>query len=402
MSIGIALIITIVVLVVFSGAGLIFWYAFRFEVTNFKLVNNMIYLKSSPDNSKQDKKSDPSIASTIKIATDKTNISGSSLKILHLSDFHLRTDFKGKKLVKFIKTLAIDNYDFIFITGDMVEKNELQDELINTLKTLKARYGIYAVFGAHDYYNKKPAEFIKNMFKKKESYSRENDSSGLKKKLESIGIHVLQNESIILKDIKGYDEIDIIGVDDPLINKMDLKKSLSGVFKDLSDMKILDVSRKNLSMDVLNDSKNREKDSISEKDELKSQENNYLEETEGIVKTLEYREEFSPSDIEYHELKEKNKLKIALVHTPDSYALVNLAINGIDIVFAGHTHGGQVRAPGIGALISGCNLKARYAAGLFYFKNFVLQVSKGLGEGRFSRFRIYCDPEAIITEIVKD
>jgi len=402
MSIGIALIITIVVLVVFSGAGLIFWYAFRFEVTNFKLVNNMIYLKSSPDNSKQDKKSDPSIASTIKIATDKTNISGSSLKILHLSDFHLRTDFKGKKLVKFIKTLAIDNYDFIFITGDMVEKNELQDELINTLKTLKARYGIYAVFGAHDYYNKKPAEFIKNMFKKKESYSRENDSSGLKKKLESIGIHVLQNESIILKDIKGYDEIDIIGVDDPLINKMDLKKSLSGVFKDLSDMKILDVSRKNLSMDVLNDSKNHEKDSISEKDELKSQENNYLEETEGIVKTLEYREEFSPSDIEYHELKEKNKLKIALVHTPDSYALVNLAINGIDIVFAGHTHGGQVRAPGIGALISGCNLKARYAAGLFYFKNFVLQVSKGLGEGRFSRFRIYCDPEAIITEIVKD
>ncbi|MHB1253333.1 MAG: metallophosphoesterase, partial [Candidatus Humimicrobiaceae bacterium] len=202
MSTGVALIITIVVLVVFSGAGLIFWYAFRFEVTNFKLVNNIIYLKSSPDNSKQDKKSDPSIASTIKIATDKIDISGSSLKILHISDFHLRTDFKGKKLEKFIKILALDNYDFIFITGDMVEKNELQDELINTLKTLKAKYGIYAVFGAHDYYNKKPAEFIKNMFKKKESYSRENDSSGLKKKLESIGIHVLQNESISLKDIK--------------------------------------------------------------------------------------------------------------------------------------------------------------------------------------------------------
>ena len=95
-------------------------------------------------------------------------------------------------------------------------------------------------------------------------------------------------------------------------------------------------------------------------------------------------------------------MKIALVHTPDSYALVNLAMNGIDMVFAGHTHGGQVRMPGAGALISGCNLKTKYAAGLFYFKNFVLQVSKGLGEGRFSRFRIYCDPEAIITEIVKD
>jgi predicted MPP superfamily phosphohydrolase len=406
MSTGITLIITIVVLVVFSGAGLVFWYAFRFEVTNFQLVNNIIYLKYSPDNSNQDKKDPPKDgalkATTINIETDKTNISVSSLKILHLSDFHLRADFKGKRLEKFIKTLALENYDFIFITGDMVEKNELQDELINTLKTLKARYGIYAVFGAHDYYNKKPAEFIKNMFNKKESYSRKNDTSGLRRKLESIGIHVLQNESIILKDIKGYGEIDIIGVDDPIINKMDLQKSLSGVFKDLSDIKILDVSQKNLSLEGLNGSGGYSEDSVSVKNELKSQKNYYLADTEGIVKTREYREEFGPSNKKYHELEENNKLKIALVHAPDSYALVNLAINGIDIVFAGHTHGGQVRAPGIGALISGCNLKTRYAAGLFYFKNFVLQVSKGLGEGRFSRFRIYCDPEAIITEIVKD
>jgi predicted MPP superfamily phosphohydrolase len=75
----------------------------------------------------------------------------------------------------------------------MTEKNELQDELIEALKPLKAEYGIYAVFGAHDYYNKKPQEFIKNMFKKKESYSRKNDFRGLRKKLESTGINVLQN-----------------------------------------------------------------------------------------------------------------------------------------------------------------------------------------------------------------
>ena len=284
----------------------------------------------------------------------------------------------------------------------MVEKNELQDKLIETLKSLKAKYGIYAVFGAHDYYNKKPQEFIKNMFEKKESYSRKNDVAGLKKKLESIGIHVLQNESVILKDINGYDEIDIVGVGDPLINMMDLKKSLSGVFKDLSNIKILDVSNKNLSLAGLNSSDSHSEESDLAKNELKNLGNNYLAETEGVLKTREYKEEFSPSDNNYHQLKENNKLRIALVHTPDSYALVNLAINKIDIVFAGHTHGGQVRAPGVGALISGCNLKTRYAAGLFYFKNFVLQVSKGLGEGRFSRFRIYCDPEAILTEIVKD
>ena len=394
MSAGIALIISLIVIAAFLSAALLFWYAFRFEITNFQLINNRIHLKSGNDGENSDK---------IRTAEEGSKAASSEpLKILHLSDFHLRADFKGKKLEKFISALAPERYDFIFITGDMIEKNELQDELIEMLKPLKAKYGIYAVFGAHDYYNKKPQEFIKNMFKKKEYYSRQNDSAGARRKLESIGIHVLQNESIILKDVAGYGEIDIVGVDDPIINKMDLKKSLSGIFKDPGSIKILDTLRKNRPPADLNSSDSYIKDNDLAKNELKIQQNNYLVETEGVLNTKEYAQEFSPSQKKYHELKENNKLRIALVHTPDSYALVNLVINKIDIVFAGHTHGGQVRAPWVGALISGCNLKTRYSAGLFYFKNFVLQVSKGLGEGRFSRFRIYCDPEAIITEIVKD
>ena len=373
--------IIIAVFAVFCIAGLLYWYAFRHEVTNFKLVNNIINLKS------------------------KTKISDSSaspLKILHLSDFHLRTDFKGMKLKQFLKTLSLGSYDFIFITGDMVEKNELQDELIDTLKPLKAKYGIYAVFGAHDYYNKKPQEFIKNMFKKKETYSRQNDSQGLKQKLESIGVHVLQNENVILKDINGYDEINIIGVDDPLLNKMDLKKSLSGIFENDNDINIIDLSKHNRSKVSDFSSKDKEDiDSYLLEDKLTNLENTYLAATQGILRTKEYAIEFALPDEKFHELKE-NKLKIALVHTPDSYALVNLAINKIDVVFVGHTHGGQIRVPGVGAIISGCNLKTKYAAGLFYFRNFVLQVSKGLGEGRFSRFRINCGPEAIITELIKD
>lgn len=396
MTAGMALIIVIVIVVVFSGFGSLVWYAFRFEVANFQLSNNNIYLKSERDSGNPDK------INSIKAE----NIAGSKapLKILHLSDFHLRADLKGQKLANFIKTLSLDSYDFIFITGDMVEKDELQGKLLETLKSLKAKYGIYAVFGAHDYYNKKPAEFIKNMFKKKESYSRENDVAGLRIKLESIGIKVLQNESLILKGVAGYDEIDIVGVDDPLINKMDLKKSLSGIFQNDEDIKIINVSPESL---LLKDFSNTQgyKDSKligssqSENGEFEYQKNQYLINSEKIIKTKEYKEAFGLSLNKYHSLGESKKLKIALIHTPDSYALVNIALNGIDIVFAGHTHGGQVRVPTIGAIISGCNLKTKYAAGLFYFKDFVLQVSKGLGEGRFSRFRIYCDPEAIITTI---
>ncbi|MCL6088210.1 MAG: metallophosphoesterase [Actinobacteria bacterium] len=416
MTAEIILIILITIIIVFVIVSLL-WYAFRFEVTNFKIVNNTIYVKPITGSSNH-------AGNAIEDNLSNLERNEHPLKILHLSDFHLRKDFKGKKLENFIKTLSFETYDFIFITGDMVEKNELQDKLIETLKTLKAGYGIYAVFGAHDYYNKKPVEFIKNMFKKRESYSRKNDVEGLRKKLEFAEIKVLQNESIILKDIGGYNEIDIIGVDDPIINKMDLEKSLSGIFQDISDIKITNISPENLILrdfnmtDISKDSKfkgsvgdeNKQHGlkkgkSISEAEKIledkipENQKNRYLINTEQIKKTQEYKETFILSVTKYHELRSSKMLKIALVHTPDSYALVNLAVNGIDIVFAGHTHGGQIRIPKIGALISGCSLKTKYAAGLFYFKNFVLQVSKGLGEGRFSRFRIHCDPEAIITTI---
>ena len=67
---------------------------------------------------------------------------------------------------------------------------------------------------------------------------------------------------------------------------------------------------------------------------------------------------------------------------------------GTDIIISGHTHGGQVRLPVIGAILSGCNIRTRYASGLFYFKQFVLYVNRGLGEGRYSQFRFFCQPEA--------
>jgi uncharacterized protein len=90
---------------------------------------------------------------------------------------------------------------------------------------------------------------------------------------------------------------------------------------------------------------------------------------------------------------------LAIIHTPDADVLTNMALNGVDIAFAGHTHGGQLRLPSAGAIVSGCDLKTKYAAGLFYFEKFVLHVSRGLGEGRYSPFRFFCQPEAVLIEI---
>ena len=57
-------------------------------------------------------------------------------------------------------------------------------------------------------------------------------------------------------------------------------------------------------------------------------------------------------------------LRLGLVHTPEPYVLDAMAADGFDLLLAGHTHGGQVRVPGIGALVTNCGLDRHMARGL--------------------------------------
>ncbi len=55
--------------------------------------------------------------------------------------------------------------------------------------------------------------------------------------------------------------------------------------------------------------------------------------------------------------------RVVLTHSPD--AAREAATRGIEAVLAGHTHGGQVRLPGVGALLTRSRLGRRYDRGLF-------------------------------------
>ncbi|HUF78622.1 MAG TPA: metallophosphoesterase, partial [Thermoanaerobaculia bacterium] len=55
--------------------------------------------------------------------------------------------------------------------------------------------------------------------------------------------------------------------------------------------------------------------------------------------------------------------RIVLTHSPD--VVEEAARRGIDLVLAGHTHGGQVRLPFVGALITRTDIGRRYDRGLF-------------------------------------
>ncbi|MEX0832906.1 MAG: metallophosphoesterase [Actinomycetota bacterium] len=92
-----------------------------------------------------------------------------------------------------------------------------------------------------------------------------------------------------------------------------------------------------------------------------------------------------------------DRLGLAIVHSPDPAP--ELVALGYDLVVAGHTHGGQVRLPWIGALVNNCMLPRSMSKGLIRMGNGLLHVSPGLGTSKYAPFRFLCPPEATLLEI---
>jgi uncharacterized protein len=88
---------------------------------------------------------------------------------------------------------------------------------------------------------------------------------------------------------------------------------------------------------------------------------------------------------------------LAVVHSPDPAP--ELAALGYDLVVSGHTHGGQVRLPFLGALVSNCSIPPRLARGLSRIGGAYLHVSPGLGTSKYAPFRFLCRPEATLLEL---
>ncbi len=90
---------------------------------------------------------------------------------------------------------------------------------------------------------------------------------------------------------------------------------------------------------------------------------------------------------------------ILLYHTPD--LAPESAAAGVDLQLSGHTHGGQVRLPLWGALVTGSLYGKRFEAGRYSLSPLTLYVTRGLGmEGLGApRVRFLCPPEIILWEL---
>jgi predicted MPP superfamily phosphohydrolase len=82
-------------------------------------------------------------------------------------------------------------------------------------------------------------------------------------------------------------------------------------------------------------------------------------------------------------------LRLLLSHSPDNIDWAKR--HQIDLMLAGHNHGGQVRLPGFGPVYSPSAYGAKYASGVFWEPPTLLYVSRGIG-GRHP-LRWNCPPE---------
>ncbi|MFE0590979.1 metallophosphoesterase [Micromonospora echinospora] len=95
-------------------------------------------------------------------------------------------------------------------------------------------------------------------------------------------------------------------------------------------------------------------------------------------------------------------LSIGLTHSPEPRVLDEMAADGFDLLLAGHTHGGQVCVPGVGALVTNCELPRAMAKGLHRWpgSDSWLHVSAGLGTHPTAPVRFACRPEASILTLI--
>ncbi|MEV4710402.1 metallophosphoesterase [Micromonospora sp. NPDC049374] len=95
-------------------------------------------------------------------------------------------------------------------------------------------------------------------------------------------------------------------------------------------------------------------------------------------------------------------LSIALTHSPEPALLDDMAADGFGLLLAGHTHGGQVCVPGVGALVTNCGLPRSMAKGLHRWpgSDSWLHVSAGLGTHPTAPVRFACPPEASLLTLI--
>jgi predicted MPP superfamily phosphohydrolase len=265
------------------------------------------------------------------------------ITVLHLSDLHLAPWQQAKQ--DWVRTLADYEPDLVIVTGDSLGHERGIEAVEYALEPFRGIPGAF-VHGSNDYFAPSPKNPFGYFFSRRdgEKTAVRLDTKRLERFFESLGWLDLDNAARAMT-INGS-RLEFVGVNDAHRDwdRLDL---LPGA---------LDEMRENVG---------------------------WQDDRTG-----------------------PQPVTIALTHAPYQRVLNSFVNHGADVIFAGHTHGGQVQVPGIGALVTNCDLPREYASGLHLwhhaFHAAYLEVSAGIGTSIYAPVRFSCPPEAVVVTLTGD
>ncbi|MFF2272414.1 metallophosphoesterase [Agromyces sp. NPDC058136] len=271
------------------------------------------------------------------------------IRVLHLSDLHMAPWQHDKQ--EWVRELARLEPDLIVDTGDNLGHERGLEGIKRAFEPFAGTPGVF-VNGSNDYFG----PVVKNPLRYFAGPSRHRpdaislDIAALHAYFAELGWQDLDNTAAVL-DLKGT-HFELFGVDDP--------------HKGYDRLDLITAAIDELRAD----------DPLGDE--------SWLDETPEVVT--------------------RPTVTIGVAHAPYQRVLNSFVNHGAQLIFAGHTHGGQVCVPGFGALVTNCDIPRRQVKGLSVWRHGLrsafLNVSAGLGTSIFAPVRFACPPEATLVTLV--
>ena len=259
------------------------------------------------------------------------------IRVLHLSDLHLAP--WHRPTVSWVSKLAELEPDLIIGTGDFFGHKDALPTIAETLRPFAGIPGV-VVHGSNDFVAPRPVNPLKYLWEESDGVMSGDrvDFEGLRRLYtDTLGWHDIENSALTM-EIAGQ-VLEFIGVGDAHVGRDDLA---------------------------------------------------------GLTTSIEQGREASPVR---HRSKRPSTTTIGVTHAPYQKVLNSLVNHGAELILAGHTHGGQVQVPGLGALTTNCDLPTSLARGCHTWshgsRSSYLNVSAGLGTSIYAPVRFWCPPEAV-------
>ena len=256
------------------------------------------------------------------------------LSIAHVSDWHFKGRIDKPYFEEVVRAVNELDCDLIALTGDYFDAPQFLDWIPDTFAKLRARHGVYFIFGNHD--------------------ARHGFYVPGEERLSAAGLIYLGHEPKTL-EIRGQ-RVYLAGNERPWLP---LSPKLEAVHSPPAQTSPANPHPPN-----------------------PPPKHKPTAKTKGSAGQR-------PAEASPAVHASRSTLRILLSHSPDQFRWARE--HRFDLMLAGHTHGGQVRLPLIGAIYCPSWHGVKYARGAFYKPPTLLHVTHGIGSEMPLRYN--CPPE---------